>query len=323
MTEESKIAWLDSQKAKTRGYYKGWFAYFEEFAKMTADEMLADVKTKPAGTYESKILAFKEWLRVEKHRSDYTATAMAMAVRSFFSYHRVALQFRTAEKKRLNERSRSTEDYLFTLDDIRRLDAVADLEERYVLIVGKSLALRAGDFLRLTRSNLETHINNEVPISIGRIETGKEKIPAYPFLDSDAVPVVKAMLAKIALDGKTKPTDQILAYADEISLTRALQRLAKRAGLEIGSRRVRFHNLRKFLIDRVSSVTSESKWKLIVGKKISESAYVSPEGLREDYKRVMPETCFTIGPSIEERAREAAKAEFEKLMTPEQRAITD
>ena len=33
---------------------------------------------------------------------------------------------------------------------------------------------------------------------------------------------------------------------------------------------------------------SESKWKQIIGKKISEGAYVSPQELREAYLRAMP-----------------------------------
>jgi hypothetical protein len=38
---------------------------------------------------------------------------------------------------------------------------------------------------------------------------------------------------------------------------------------------------------------SENKWKQIVGKKISEGAYVSSESLREDYTRAMSKTTFT------------------------------
>jgi hypothetical protein len=75
-------------------------------------------------------------------------------------------------------------------------------------------------------------------------------------------------------------------------LSRSLQRLAQKAGLQTGNKVVRFHNLRKFLIDHLSSVMSESKWKQCVGKKISEGAYVSPDTLRADYARAMAETCF-------------------------------
>lgn len=317
MRDESKEAWLNSQKEKTRGYYRGWFAYFEQFAKMTSDDILERVKVDKAGTWEAKIIEFKEWSKTQRKLSDYTVTAMAMAVRSFFSYHRVPLQFRTGEKKRLNERSRLTEDYYFSLADLKQLNDLADLEERYILVAGKSFGLRAGDFLKLTRGDLEPHINDEAPISIGRRETVKEKVPAYPFIDSDAQEVIKTILAKIAVDGRTKPTDRILLFKQEIDLTRALKRLVKRSGLNVGNKRVRFHCLRKFLCDHLSSHMSESKWKQIVGKKISEGAYIGVESLREDYKRVMIETCFNK--QLDDRARQAAKEEFEKIFTSDQR----
>jgi hypothetical protein len=45
----------------------------------------------------------------------------------------------------------------------------------------------------------------------------------------------------------------------------------------IHEKRVRFHCLRKFLIDRLSAYASESQWKQIVGKAIGEGAHVSQE----------------------------------------------
>ena len=49
---------------------------------------------------------------------------------------------------------------------------------------------------------------------------------------------------------------------------------------------------------------SESKWKQIVGKTISESAYVGPDSLREDYKRVTVDTTFAKAVSDAERELE-------------------
>jgi hypothetical protein len=88
-------------------------------------------------------------------------------------------------------------------------------------------------------------------------------------------------------------SDRLLTFSDEMQLSRVLKRLVQKAGIETGSKTVRFHNLRKFLIDRISSVMSESKWKQVIGKKISEAAYVSSENLREGYAKAMAETCFT------------------------------
>jgi hypothetical protein len=156
----------------------------------------------------------------------------------------------------------------------------------------------------LTRGDLEAYINREPPISIGEIGTGKEKVPAYPFVDSDAKPVIKLMLESMDREGRTEPTDRILTYKWEKEISQVVKRLAQKAGINYGNKRVRFHCLRKFLIDRLSDLMSESKWKQIVGKKIDEKAYVSPDALREDYIRAMPATTFT---------KAVAEGDIEKL----------
>jgi predicted nucleic acid-binding Zn-ribbon protein len=55
----------------------------------------------------------------------------------------------------------------------------------------------------------------------------------------------------------------------------------------IHGKRVRFHCLRKFLIDRLSAYAGESQWKQIVGKSIDEGAYVSQDQLKGVFQRAM------------------------------------
>ena len=202
------------------------------------------------------------------------------------------LKFRRTESTRLSEARRKTEDYRFSRDDLKKMADVAGLEEKYVVVAGKSFGLRAGDFLGLTRGDLKPYIDREVPISIGEYGTQKESVKAYPFIDSDAQPIIKTMLENMSRQGRTKPSERMLTHKHTIQLSRVLKRVAEKAGIEHGNKLIRFHCLRKFLIDRLSSYMSESKWKQIVGKKISEGAYVSPDSLQSDYKRVMSETTF-------------------------------
>jgi len=113
---DAKTAWLDSQKMPTKRYYQLWFEEFEQFTGMTADQILADAKTRQnSGYWESKIVEFKSWLVPQKKIRDNSATSTAMWVRGFFAFHRIPLQFRTSKKKRLSEKSRLTEDYYFSL----------------------------------------------------------------------------------------------------------------------------------------------------------------------------------------------------------------
>ena len=100
----------------------------------------------------------------------------------------------------------------------------------------------------------------------------------------------------------------MLPYRDPNTLTQILKRLADKAGVKYADKVVRFHCLRKFLIDRLKNVMpSESAWKQVVGKKIAESAYVSEEGLRDGYVKAMAETCFTKMVTEAERQKMSKK----------------
>lgn len=292
--------WLDSYKKGSRATYQTGWKYFLEYTGMTGDQILADRKQDKDYKWEQKVLDFKQWMKDEKNQSDYSATTAAATARSFFSFHRLPLQFRRTESSRLSEAKRKHEDYRFSVEDLKKMADVGDLTEKYVVVVGKSFGLRAGDFLRLTRGDLEAYIDREPPISIGEYSTEKESVSAFPFIDSDAKPIIKLKLESMNRDKRTNSEDRMLTYKDSIQLTRTLKRVADKAGIQHGNKRVRFHCLRKFLIDRLSSFMSESKWKQIVGKTITEGAYVSPDSLREDYKRAMSTTCFSKAVGTEE-----------------------
>jgi integrase len=285
--------WINSYKKSSKETYKTLWRYFLEFTGLTGDQILESRKADKKYAWEKKVIEFKDWLINIKGQSENSAKTATSTVRGFFSYHRLSLKFRHSESVRLTETKPKFIDYRFSRDDLKKMNDVADLQEKYVLTAGKSFGLRAGDFLKLTRGDLEPYLDRPVPISIGEYATQKESVKAFPFIDSDALPVIKLIIEKMDREGKTKPTDRILKFSYPIQLTRVIRRITEKAGIKIGSKRVRFHCLRKFIIDRLSSFMSESKWKQIVGKKISEGAYVSPDSLRDDYERTMKETCFS------------------------------
>jgi integrase len=314
--DETTEAWLTSQKKTTETAYAHQWKYFVEFTGQSGSEILASRKEDKSFYWEGKVLEFKTWLAETKKFSPYTARSGAQAARAFFSYYRLPLMFRKQDTTKMSKATRLKEDYRFSIDDFAKMFAVADLEEKYVLTAGKSFGLRAGDFLRIAKGDLEPYIDNEPPISIGEYSTYKEEVKAFPFIDIDAQPIIKLMLEKMTREGRTKPTDRMLSFQDEIQLSRTLRRVAEKAGIVTGNKQVRFHCLRKFLIDHLSSYMSESKWKQIVGKKISEGAYISPDSLREDYKRSMPEITFTkrINEDVQKVAKKEALLALTKAM---------
>ena len=150
---------------------------------MSGDQILVDRKTDNEHKWEKIVLQFKQWMLNEcplksdanKHQSPNSAKGAVMVARSFFAYYYVPLKYRRQESKKLKEATRRTEDYFFNREDLKKMADVANLKERYVVVAGKSVGLRASDFLSLTKGDLEPYINRETPISIGVIGTRKRK----------------------------------------------------------------------------------------------------------------------------------------------------
>ena len=266
---------------------------------------------------EKLVVAFKEYI-MSLGKSENFARLGTAAIRGFFSDHRMPLKFTHGETEHIQKASRTTTDYRFTREDLAKManPDQTSLTERYILLVGKSVGLRAGDFLSLTYGRFKAaHLDGEAPIALGEMKTAKEHVPAFPFLDSDSVPIVRAILEQ---NPEAENSAKILDLTEE-SLTGTLQRLFGKAHLESGDAHVRFHNLRKYLIDRLSAVASESQWKQIVGKQISESAYVSQEQLRDVYLRAMP--AIVVNGSSKNHAKleelESAVADLKRLLGDE------
>ena len=295
--DTATLEWLKSQSKSTLNAYKSLWKWFLEFTEMSGNQILESRKQDKNHEWEKKALEFHKWCQThscEKHKkplSEGGAKTTLGMVRGFFNYHYQDLKFRNTTKKKLaRDPKRVREDYKLSKETIARMSVQANLRDRYILVVGKSLGLRAIDFIGLKVGDFTClDLDSEPPISMGEKHTVKEDISSFPFLDSDAVPIVKAYLESI----DTSNPDVKMLRIGKNELTRILKDLAEKANINVGNKHLRFHCLRKFLIDRLSAVMSESKWKQVVGKKISEDAYVSGEQLREAYGRAMPETTFS------------------------------
>lgn len=294
VTDPEVNAFLDSiTKYSTKATYKTAMKMYLDFTGKTGKELLEIKKADTEFKVEDTMAVFKKWLleekwKIEKKNKPYSssfAVNCMMTARSFYAYYRMPLIFRKQEAKTLKQKTRTTIDYLFDKDDLAKMALVGDLKQRYILLVGKSVGLRASDFTAFTYCTLRSlKLDNDAPIAIGEINTIKENVPAFPFLDSDAIPIVKQILEsnKEKLD-----SDKVIADTED-NLSVVLQTLAKKAGIDPHGKRIRFHCLRKFAIDKLSAHASESQWKQIIGKAISEGAYVSQDQLRSIFNRAMP-----------------------------------
>ncbi len=281
---------LDSiERQATKNCYKTFLKLYLEWSGKTGQQLIEEkLAHSNDGKVEKSLAFFRKWILESGKSTNYASSALG-AVGGFYHHNRCKLNFTQSESKRLRERARITQDYHFDKEDIERMSKYANLKEKYVLFVGKSVGLRGSDFLRFTYGFFRSaKLENEAPIALGEVMTNKETEKAYPFLDSDALPVVKDWLEL----NKLKTDEMRILDDTEDNLSLILQNLCKKAGMEIEGvtihgKRVRFHCLRKFLIDRLSVHSSESQWKQIVGKAIGEGAYVTQDQLRTVYLKAI------------------------------------
>lgn len=331
-------AWVNSGfRQSTKNNYKLGYELFIRFMheteagtwndKRLIKEREADLKTRTFA-FEQKLLEFYEWMKslVQQDRevlvqrknckpytitikggkklSDNTRQAYAHGVMSFFAFHRLDLKFTRQQSRILNQEAKPVIKYYdFTLEDIKRMAQVAKPKERYVLLVGRSIGLRGCDFVLLKQGTFLAHLNEEPPCSLGEIFTTKEGATATPFLDSDAEETVQSWLTILKAKGRYG-RDKRMIETDEETLTDIIKKLVKKAGIETGNEQVRFHQLRVFLITRLSKVLEENRWKQIVGKKVPEKAYVKPFEIREDFKKVIPLISVSASPFAEAEKKE-------------------
>jgi uncharacterized coiled-coil protein SlyX len=275
---------LNSQKPSTKHTYSTYMKRLCEFSNQNGKEILADSEQ-----WITKIFEFQKWLKSKGYSDCYIQSCLG-SVRGFFVHHRITLAFNRQERRKLMTNARKTTDYHFSREEIFRMGEVANLRERYVLYCGKSVGLRSIDFVTFTFADFRRlNLNEDCPIPLGERNTVKENVKAYPFLDPDAVSVIRTLLEA----NKDKAdTDRVFPYEKE-ELSVILRALAKKSNIDSHGARTRFHCLRKYLIDRLSAYASESQWKQIVGKKIEESAYISTEMLRGIYHRAMKDISVT------------------------------
>jgi hypothetical protein len=190
--------------------------------------------------------------------------------------------------------------YHLTLSDIVAMKRQGNAKERYVLLVGKSLGLRIGDFVSLRQGLFEGNLKDrEAPYSLGVIITEKRKQPAYAFLDFEAYQAYLDWRQELQSLNRWDGKDRYMLYGTRADwhmtvqeVNGMLKRLGAKAGLRLGNCRLSFHCFRRFLCDHLSTAVGDmNKWKQIVGKQIPESAYISSDNLREGYAKVMQYTC--------------------------------
>lgn len=293
-----KEAWLQGYAKNSARVYGNGFDLFIQYMNETEKEEWNDKRlieerehdvANRTYAFEQKITQFHEWLKTyDPNLSDNSRKSYLIAIRSFFAYHRLDVKLTRQQKVKIGKKARPKRKYYeYTLEDIKRMASVSKPKERFILLVGKELGLRAVDFTNLKQGTFIAHLNEEIPISLGEVFTEKEGVNAMPFLGYDGKQACEQWLQVLKSEGEYDPEKPVLSIGEK-ELTETLKRLTKRAGINTAGQNIRFHQLRVFLITRLSKVLETNRWKLIVGKSVPESSYVKPFELKQDYEKVLP-----------------------------------
>jgi hypothetical protein len=207
-------------------------------------------------------------------------------VRGLFGFFDHTLEFSRADRIKLRKRSRSTVDFQYDQTTLAKMRLVGTTRTRAYLSLGKAFGLRAEDFThRLTFGMFrKLDLEQPAPIFVAKIQTTKEDCPAFLYLDEDAINDLKPFLE----ENKAKPDNARIWKARKEDLSKMVQRLASRAEIDSHGDKIRWHGLRAFLFNSLCRVMSTEKAKQVVGKQLSESAYLNEKDLAEDYAKVMP-----------------------------------
>lgn len=125
--DDPKIGeFLNHYRKRTKRTYTSLFRRVVEFSGMNGTEILSD----PNLWRKKKIFDLQSWLLDHGYGEYYTQTATSM-IRGYFRYNDQPLMFNRSDSKRLAERNRKTEDYLFSKEDIFKMAMIGNIRERY------------------------------------------------------------------------------------------------------------------------------------------------------------------------------------------------
>ena len=258
-----------------------------------------------------QIPKFIDWLIKTRGIKSDSALTYANPIRGFFGFHRYPLQIR---KGSLPEVRGTVGDHKLTQIQLKRMSSVADIKGKSVLLAGKDLGLRVGDFAALKRNLILPQIERaksenrepEYPLEF-EIITAKEKVPACCHLMRETVETLLKYW-------ETTPNSEYWfpngkgEHIGEDQLNYTLRKLWATAYDDptifkppagIGKKtsgRLRWHCLRDFLISAMAN-TNLNKWaiKFMVGKKVSADMKEYLSGLDKQalFSQVEPRICLS------------------------------
>lgn len=322
---------LDNLKKVTTQvpYAKGAF-FLSEFLGKNPSQIVQDYKADVHGNlYE----ASDKWEKIFKdfatylEKKKYSSASVAL-------YHNGAKALINANVPRRMHVQAKTEKGVsrtivgVTFEDLKEIYGMCDVRERAIVAFLKDSGMSKADILPLDIGILENFDRGDQFIHLS-VFRGKESVEYETFIGPNTVEALKAYFALRRNRGESLTPQSPLFVTEEKPLTSLnsrsvsslFARIAKKSGKKITT-----HRLRKFFETYMALIVRHPIiLKYWMGHKITKARDVevryiippTPEQLKlyqESYKNI-----DLTGGTLEERMREAAKEQFEKMLSPEAR----
>jgi len=170
------------------------------------------------------------------------------------------------------------------------------------------LGLRISDFIKIKKEDLPS-LDQEPPIPF-ELMTGKEEIVAYGFLSHETVDILKNYLPTLKKDNLHLFPSNAKTHISDEWLNRLLQKLARKAQINLNGKSLTFHCFRKlFLSSAENSGIGSIVGKKLCGRAIPKSYDTYLTTLRLKEKFIQLKKYLTITPPVK------TKEDQEELVT--------
>jgi integrase len=271
--------WLSEfSKHSTKRNYEQNLDKFLTKTNMSVDELIAISPT----DLKHKILTYRV-KQLEDDKEQNSVLAYITAVRSFCGYLNKPIKFRRGQ---LGKVKADVDSHVFGNGDLRELFEVANTQGKAILATATSLGWEISAFLSLEREKVASIINHAKANKEAfifrediRSKTGEPRLAIFN-------PLAITWLSRY-LEVRTDKSKYLFPFTQN-GLTKYLHRLAIDAKIETTGK-VRFHNIRKWLMSSLSrSGFNEFQIKYVLGKSIGVSDRTYLQTLRTEIAEKYP-----------------------------------
>jgi integrase len=299
--DKALIEWLESISSEgyQRSCQKSFFTFLdflnEQGWKNPSGDSILDrhKQNRKFGDNKTKyelddfVPKFIQWLKETRGLKHNSAINKSAPIKGFFKFHREPLRI----QKSSNTIYTKTKFHIFTKEELSRMVRLGDVEEKAIILLGKDLGIRVGDFIRLKRFPILQAFKDQkgdFPIEF-EIETTKEGVVSIGHIMQETWDALQDYWSNKPQSEYAFPSNG--SHISENKANYVIKNTWNRTYPDHQDVQTRFHELRSFKMTALSDCgINEWHIKRMVGKKLSSdiSTYLRGINLKNDFRKAMP-----------------------------------